>query len=98
MEELGISELTSEQIEELCVLTEEAARKYVLSQLSSKNIEEMNISIEAEGIKPVMLIVDVDVVLSKSMLNFNVQKLVDEAVKTAFEEAENYLRKLGCHS
>ena len=44
MEELGLPELTTEQIEELCSITEEAAREYVLSKVPSKRIEKLNIS------------------------------------------------------
>ncbi|MEM2994520.1 MAG: DUF3194 domain-containing protein [Candidatus Bathyarchaeia archaeon] len=98
MEELGIPELTSEQIEEMCAVAEDAAREYVLSKVSLKMIETLNISVEAEGTKPLTITVDVDIVLSPLMKDFNVQKLVDEAVKEAFASVESYLRALTCHS
>ena len=98
MEELGLPELTSEQIEELCTIAEEAAREFVLSKVPSKRIETINISVEAEGSKPMTFTVDIDIVLSPLMKDFNVQKLVDEAVKEAFTSIEKYLRKLSCHS
>ncbi|MCW3993561.1 MAG: DUF3194 domain-containing protein [Candidatus Bathyarchaeota archaeon] len=96
--EIGIPELKSEQVEELCSIVEKTAREYVLSKLSPKRIEALNISVETEGTKPVRLTVDVDVSLSPLMKDFNVQKLVDEAIKEAFTSAENYLRELKCHS
>jgi len=96
--EIGIPELKSEQVEELCSIVEKAAREYVLSKLSSKRIEALNISVETEGAKPVRLTVDVDVSLLPLMKKFNVQKLVDEAIKEAFTSAENYLRELKWHS
>lgn len=98
MEELGLPELNSEQIEELCSIAEEAARKYVLSKVPQKRIETLNVSVETEGAKPMALTVEVDIALSPSMKDFDVQKLADEAVKEAFTSAENYLRKLECHS
>jgi hypothetical protein len=98
VEELGLPELNSEQIEELCSITEEAARKYVLSKVPQKRIETLNISAETEGTKPMTLTVEVDISLSPSMKEFDVQKLANEAVKEAFRSAENYLRKLTCHS
>jgi len=98
MEGLSISELTSEQIEELCVIADEAARKYVLSQVPSKRVEALNVSVEAEGTKPLTLTVDVDIALSPQMKDFDVQKLVEEAVKEALKSAEKYLEKLTCHS
>ena len=98
METLGIPDLTSEQIEELCLIAEEAARDHVLSVIPSKKIEKLDISAEAEGTKPVVLRVDVAVTLIPSMKDFDVQKLVDEAVREAFSSAEKHLRVLACHS
>ena len=98
MEELGLPELTTEQIEELCSIAEEAAREHALSKVPSKRIETLNISVEAEGTKPVTLTVDIDIALSPLMKDFDVQKLVDEAVAEAFISAKKYLRELKCHS
>ena len=98
MEELGLPELTTEQIEELCSIAEEAAREYILSKVPSKRIEKLNISAEAEGTKPVVLTVDTDIALSPLMKDFDAQKLVDEAVAEAFISAKKYLRELKCHS
>jgi len=97
LEHIGIPELTSEQTKQLCVIVEEAARKYVYSQISKKNIEALNISVELEGTKPVTLTVDVDIDLSPSMENL-AQKLADEAMKEAFSSSEKYLRELACRS
>lgn len=97
MENAGIEELTSVQIEELCITAEEAARRYVLSKVPSKEIETLNISVEAEGEKTLTLTVDMDIVLSPLMRGFNVQNLVDEAVKEAFAVAEKYMREIKCH-
>ena len=95
---LGIPELTSEQIEELCLIAEKAAREHVLSRVPSKKIETLEVSAEAEGTKPVALKVDVDVILSPSVRDFDVQKLADEAVREAFISAEKHLREIACHS
>jgi hypothetical protein len=98
LEELRIPELTTEQIEQLCDLAENAANEYVLSKVSPKKIETLNITAEVEGTKPVTLTVDVDIVLSDTMKDYDVQKLVNEAVKQAFKTAEKYLKGLTCHS
>ena len=98
MEELGIPELTSKQIEEICSTAEKTAREYVLSKVSPKRIEVLNVSVETEGTKPVTLTIEVDVSLSPLMKNSDVQKLVDETVKEAYASAEEYLRKLKCRS
>ena len=94
MEKLGIPDLTTEQIETLCQTAENAARKHVLSKISSKMMENLNISVEAEGTKPVNITVEIDLELSPKMKNFNADMLVNEAVKEAFKASENYLRNL----
>lgn len=91
-------ELTSEQIEQLCLVAEKAARHRVLSEVPSRKVETLDISAEEEGTKPMTLKVDVALTLSPSTKNFNAQKLVDEAVKEAFSSAEKHLRHLVCHS
>jgi len=98
MESLEIPELADSQIEELCLIAENAARQYVLTRVTSKKIETLDISAEAEGTKPLALNVEVTVVLSPSMKDFNTQKLADEAVREALSSAEEYLRELACRS
>lgn len=90
--------LTDEQNEQLCLTAEEAARKYILSNVSSKRIEKFDITVEFEGAEPLVLSVEVDLVLSPLMKDVDVQKLVDEAVKEAFKSAEKFLEELKCHS
>jgi endonuclease III len=94
VEELRIAELSTEQIETLCSIAEDAARKYIVSKVSLKMIERLDISVEAEGEKPLNLIVEVDLVLSQQTKDVNLNKLVDEAAKKALRTGEDYLRKL----
>lgn len=98
MQELGLPELTTEQVEQLCTIAETAARKHVLSKVPSKRIERLDISVETEGTKPLRLTVDVEVLLSPTMKGFEVKELSEEAVRQAFASAEKYLRELACHS
>lgn len=93
---MGLPELTPEQVEELCSKAEEASREYILSKVPLKRVETLNISVETEGEKPLTLTVDVEIVLSPLMQEYDVQKLADEAVKEAFKSAEKYLRELKC--
>ena len=94
MEELGLPDLTTEQIETLCSTAENAARKYVLSKMPLKMVEKLNISVEAEGAKPVNVAVEIDLALSAKMKDFDAEALVNEAVKEALAASESYLRKL----
>jgi hypothetical protein len=61
-------------------------------------VETLEISAEAEGTRPMTLKVDVALMLSPTIKNLDVQKLVDEAVKEAFSSAEKHSRQLACHS
>jgi hypothetical protein len=96
--EFGIPDLTSEQIERLCVIAEEAARKYLIANVSNKSIERLDVSIEVEGTKLVRLEISIDFDLLPTVKGVDVQKLVNEAVKDGFKSAEKYLRELSCHS
>ena len=98
MEEIGIPKLTSEQVEELCEIAEETAREYVRSKVPLRRISVLNVTVDAEGTKPITINVDVEVVLSPLMKNFDVEKLVKEATERAFASIEKYLGKLSCKS
>jgi rRNA-processing protein FCF1 len=92
--ELGIPELTTEQIEALCSNTEIAARKYVLSKVSHKDIDRLDISVEADGSKPVNVTVEINLILTSITKGIDADALVKEAVNQAHKATENYLRKI----
>jgi hypothetical protein len=94
VEELGFPDLTTEQTVTLCSTVEDAARKHVLSRVSFKMVEKLDISVEVEGTKPMNITVEVDLALSPKMRDFDAKALVNEAVKEAHEASENYLGKL----
>jgi DNA-binding protein YbaB len=95
--ELGIPELTTEQIEALCSNAENAARKYILTKVPRKIVKKLDISVEAEGAKPLNLTVDVDLELKQQEKDI-LKELVDEAVKEALKASDEYLRNLKCQS
>jgi post-segregation antitoxin (ccd killing protein) len=94
VEKLVLPDLTTEQIETLCKIAEKTARKHVLSKAHSKMVEKLDISVAAEGTKPLNLTVEVDLVLSPKPRNLNADTLVNEAIKEALEASDTYLRKL----
>ena len=94
VEELEIPELTTEQIEKLCSTAKNAARKQVLSKVNAKNVERLNVLVEAEGSKPLNLTIEVDLALAPHLTNTDIKALADEAAKTALQASENYLRTL----
>lgn len=94
MDEIEIPELTTEQIETLCTTAEDAARKHILAKVSSKMVERLDISVEAEGAKPLNLTVEVELALSPQANDIDAEALANEAVKEALAASEKYLRKL----
>lgn len=98
MEEIGIPELTPEQLEKLCEIGEKAAREHVLSKVSPHKVSALNISVDTEGTKPVTVNIDVEISLSPLMKDYNVEKLVKEATEKAFASIKEYLSELSCKS
>ena len=98
MQEIGIPELTEEQMQTLSEIAEKAARDYILSKVSRRKISVLDLAVEIVGFKPVTVSVDVDLVLSPLMKTFNAGKLTNEAAEKAFEAIEQCLRELSCKS
>jgi len=94
VETLSLPELTSEQIENLCSTVENAAREHIFSKVSSKMVEKLNISVEAEGAKPLDMTIDIEAALSPQTKSVALTQLVDDAAKEALKAGENYLRTL----
>jgi len=94
VDKLELPELTTEQTETLCILSEDAARKYVLSKITQKNLETLNVTVEAEGSRPLNLSIEVDLQLTAKAKDTEAKDLAGEAAKQALNAAENYLRKL----
>ncbi len=94
MVELGLPELTTEQIETLCATAENAARKHIQTKISSKMVDRLDITVEAEGTKPVNLSVEINLVLNDQAKDVDADALVKEAVAQAHLASENFLRTL----
>ncbi len=94
MVELGLPELTTEQVETLCATAENAARKYIQAKIGSKLVDRLDITVEAEGTKPVNLSVEIDLILNDAAKGVDADALVKEAVAEAHLASENFLRKL----
>ena len=96
VEEQITHKLSNHQIEELCLISEKAVRENILSKISSKKIENLIISVETKGSKPMTLTIEVNISLSTSMRDYDVTKLSEEAIKEAFKSAEKHMRELRC--
>ncbi len=94
MGELGFPELSTKQIELLCQTTEDAARKYILSRVSSKDVDRLDIAVEVEGTKPVNVTVEINLLLTKDTKGYGPEALVKEAIEAAHRATQNFLSKL----
>jgi hypothetical protein len=92
--ELGLPELTTAQIELLCETAESVARKHIQNRINSKLIEHLDITVEAQGSKPVDLSVEINLTLTTDAKNVDANVLVKEAVAQAHLASEKFLRKL----
>ena len=54
----------------------------------------MNISVEARGVKPVRLTVEIDLIISPYAKEVDLEKIAEEATREAFRVSNNYMRKL----
>ena len=81
-----------EEIQEMCVAAQEAARNHLLSKISLKRITDIDVTIEAIGDKPLSL--SVDVALELETGNEDMDPVVDEATDIAFLAAEKKAREL----
>ncbi|UCG37138.1 MAG: DUF3194 domain-containing protein [Candidatus Bathyarchaeota archaeon] len=98
MEEIGIPNLTKDQMRTLSEIAENTAREYILSNVPQKRILELDITVETTGSKPVAIAVDIELTLSPLMKSSNTEELANNAACKAFEAVENYLRELRCKS
>ncbi len=94
VDELGIPELTTEQIELLCQTAEDAAKKYILKKVPNKKIDQLDLAVEVEGTKPVDVTVEINLLLNKAAEGVDAEALVKEAVDAAQKASENFLRQL----
>ena len=95
MEEIGIPELTSEQLERLCEIADDTARGFILSRISQKGFE-LEATIDVVGSKPIEVRIDLEVDLSPLIKDYDARKLVDEATAQVFIAIERYLSGLQC--
>lgn len=83
---------TDEEIEQMCLAAEDAARRHLMSKIPLKRLSDLDVMVEAVGDKPLMLSVDVAIELTSG--NDDLDPLVDGATDLAFSAAEAKARDL----
>jgi len=98
LKEVRRKSLSYEELERLCEIAEEAARRYVTSKIPERGISDLSISVNSIDSEALNLEVDVEITLSPLYRRVDVKKLAEEAVNAAFKAAEDYLREISCRS
>jgi phage gp46-like protein len=83
---------TEDEIEEICIAAEEAARQALLLKIPLKRVSDLDVMVEAIGDKPLILAVEVGVELLIG--DEDMQGLVDKATDAAFSAAEAKVKEL----
>ena len=83
---------TDDEIEAICTAAEEAARRFILSKISLKKLEDLNLAVEAIGDKPLLL--NVEIAVETDLEDPNLSVTIDEATDAAFGAAEAKVREL----
>ena len=96
MEDVSIPELTEDQIRMIAETAEKHARDYINTKLPKRVISTLEIVIEAEGTKPLLFSIDINLRLSFLAKAYDTQRIVDEASRETFEVIEQNLRELSC--
>jgi hypothetical protein len=77
---------TDEEIELICGAAEEAARKFILSKMSLKKLEDLHLSVEGAGDRP--LSVTVEIAIESELEDAELSSIIDNATDAAFAAAE----------
>ena len=83
---------TDEEIELICTAAEEAARRSILFKIPVQKVEDLNLSIEALGDKPLSL--TIEVALETDLEDPELGTIIDNATDAAFAAAEAKVREL----
>ncbi len=83
---------TDEELELICAAAEETARKFILSKISLQKMEDLNLSVEALGDKPLSLTVEVGVETDSE--DPELRTIIDSAADAALAAAEAKVREL----
>ncbi|MEM1657835.1 MAG: DUF3194 domain-containing protein [Candidatus Jordarchaeales archaeon] len=86
--------LKSEDLEEICTLAEQTARRYIFSRCRKKAVRRLNVTVSSEIENgEVTFNVEVDVEVS-DLVQVDVNKLIEEAISKAMEKIDERMREI----
>lgn len=83
---------TEEEVEAVCSAAEEAGRQFIVKKLPLKTLEDMEITVEAVGDKPLML--RIEIALDTGEDNPALAEIAENATDTAVAAADVKIREL----
>ena len=83
---------TDDEIELVCAAAEEAAREFILSKISLKRLDDLDLSVEGVGDKPLSITVQIGI--ESELENPELDMVIDDATNAAFAAAEAKVREL----
>jgi len=83
---------TDDEIEAICAAAEEAARKVILSKISLKQLDDLNVAVEAAGDKPLSL--SVEIAVEAEVEHPELAATIDRATDAAIVAADAKVREL----
>lgn len=81
-----------DEIEAICSAAEEAAMRYILSKISLKRLEDLNLAVEAIGDKPLSLNIEISV--EAELEDPSLEMTIEKATETAIAAADAKVREL----
>lgn len=84
---------TEEEIEAVCSAAEEAARQFIQSKLPLKKLEDMEITVEAIGDKP--LVLNVEIAVDMGTDDPSLAGIIENATDAALAAADIKVKELG---
>jgi hypothetical protein len=98
LKEIGIPELSDDQLQALAELAENTARDYIYTRISRREISNLEITVESLGPKPITVTIEVELDPKPSTKKHDAERLTREATQEAFDAVEHYLEELKCQS
>jgi len=89
-----IRKFSAEELEKVCEIAEESARKLLLSEIPSSRIEDIDMTVDVEEADGLRVDVDLQVILKEGVQVPDLESLVKKSVDRAQSSVEQFLRGL----
>lgn len=98
MDKRLIPSLTYEELEKICEIAEEAARRYIFSRVKKEYVSDISILVDLESLESLNVNIEVEVRLSPFCRSVNAKEIAEGSVRAAFETIEKFLKDIRMRS